>query len=101
MKIKKLSSKKEEPLWRFFKKNLPSSLCAKEIGDGYGSVMWIEIKRSDNWLNRFNPFSDGIASVNSGTVTLRHPEYYSDFEQIIQAYEKESGNEVEFHYYED
>lgn len=98
MKIVKLKHEQQCNLWRFFKEHLPPSLRATSNDDGYGHQYGIEVKTRG--LRSYVPFSDGIATVWDDHVELRHPEYFSDFEDIIRKYEAATGKEVEFRYWE-
>lgn len=100
MKIIKLKSEQECKLWEYFEQNLPSSLIAKKYTDGYGYIFGVHVKEGSNFLDRVNPFSDGIATITNSSVELRHPEYFSDFEDIINGYERLTGKEVEFRFWE-
>lgn len=104
MKIIKRKAASETPLWVFFKRNLPPTLVCDERSDGYGTIYEIHVKRSlvnPSLKERFaNWCSDGIAVVGADSVELRHPEYFSDFEDIIRKYEATGGSCVTFTYWE-
>ena len=103
MKIVRLESGHEiPPLWLFMRNNLPPSLLAIKMDDGYGHVYGVKVK--SNTLASRIPiiewFKERIATVGDDRVELMHPQYYSDFEQIIAKYEEKYGREVEFRYWE-
>lgn len=99
MNLTKLDSKKECALWEYLKDRLPPSLRATKLYYGYSTVYGIEIKE------RFSLFgyvtgSPGIATVHHDSIELRHPEWFSDFEGLIASYERQTGKEVDFRYWE-
>ena len=98
MKTVKLSHKESCPLWEFFRNNLPQTLEATRMGDGYGFTYGVKVIRNRPW---YSLYSDEIASITKDTVELRYPEYFSDFEAICLAYEKQTGHSVTFKYWED
>ena len=114
MKIERLSSKKTCEFWEFIKANLPSSLRAvkrvygyglrtvKRVygygEDGYGEIWGIEVKEKSD-LFGYLPLTDGIATVMNDTLELRHPEYFSDFEDLCRQYEVQTSKEITFRYW--
>lgn len=98
MKIVKIDSNKECELWEFFNSHLARPLRAIKFGDGYGSYYGIEIKKRS--LSGYLTFSPGIATISQDSVDLRSPEWFSDFEDLIRRYEKQTGREVTFTYHE-
>jgi hypothetical protein len=98
MKIERLKHGQDHELWRFFREHLPSSLRACKRSDGYGGVYEIEVKERS--LASYVPFSRGIATVSDDTVELRHPEWFSDFEDICKRYEKLTKRKVTLKYWE-
>ncbi len=77
-------------LFNFISKECPSSLKCESIAWGYGelNVIYREgYKRS--LIARFlESRGDAIATVFFDEVTLYHPEWYSDFEDLLHKYEK-------------
>ena len=98
MKTVRLSHKESCLLWEFFRDNLPKTLKATRVDEGYGHIYGIEVIRNRPW---YSLYSDEIASVTKDTVELRYPEYFSDFEAICLAYEKQTGIPVTLKYWED
>ena len=103
MKIVKLEHGFEiPPLWLFMQKHLPSSLIAYKEDDGYGHTFAVRVKTNTvaNRLPVANWLTDRIATVWSDSCELFHPQYYSDFEDVIRKYESQYGREVEFRYWQ-
>lgn len=98
MKVERMDPNKECELWEFVARNLPPTLRARKENDGYGFIMGIEVKERS--LKSYVPFTRGIASVSDNFIELRHPQYFSDFEDIITRYEAATGKEVTFRYWE-
>ena len=90
------------PLWLFMQEHLPPSLLAIKMDDGYGEVFGVKVKANTvaARLPVIEWFQDRIATVWHDRVELMHPQYFSDFEAVIQQYEAEYGKEVEFRYWE-
>jgi len=84
-------------LWRFFKDRLPPSLRSTKLGNGYGSVLGIEIKERKSLLG-YLPLTTGIATIGDDYVDLRRSEWLSDFENLVREYEDKTGETVEFRY---
>ena len=99
MKLVKINSQKECGLWEFVRTNLPSSLRATKFGDGYGTIYGIEVKERSDIIG-YLPLTSGIATIGDGYIELRHPEWFSDFEDLVRKYEAKTGKEVEFRYWE-
>lgn len=79
-------------LWSFVKENLPNSLTAHEKTEGYGHVMGIFIKEPKTSFFDWN--KPMIAFVDTDTITINHPEYFSDFEKLALKYEEKYKKEV-------
>lgn len=103
MKIVKLEHGHEiPPLWLFMRDNLPPSLLAIKMDDGYGAVFGVKVK--ENSIAARIPvvewFKERIATVWDDTLELMEPKYFSDFEDVIRKYEKRYGKEVTFRYWQ-
>ena len=100
MKIEKLSHRQSCLLWEFCREHLPPSLQATVKTDGYGFKYGIKVVReNESWWRKM--WDDGIATVTDREIELRHPEYFSDFESLCLAYEKQTGRSVTLRYWED
>lgn len=92
----KLITKTAEPpeLWNWLRANLPSDLIAYKRTDGYGYTWGITIKERGmpNLLNRW--FGESIALVDDAQLELQHPNWTSDFQDLLGRYEKTFGIET-------
>ena|SRR5687767_3184215 len=97
MKVEKLPANGRHPaLWEFARDHLPSSLRATCTSDGYGSIYAIEVREP----GLLNLLRSGIATVGREEIELRHPEYFSDFEDLCRKYEAATGREVTLRFWE-
>lgn len=89
-------------LWEWLKSHLPAGLTAVEIHQGYGVSQYIYRRgyRRSFVDKLFENEGDSVAAVDEARITLNHPEYFSDFEDLIRKYEAEIGQEVTFIYWE-
>ena len=103
MKIVKLEHGFEiPPLWHFMRENLPPSLLAVKMDNGYGHVFGVEVK-ADSVANRIpvvRAFTGNVARIWADACELFEPQYFSDFEDVIRKYEARYGKEVEFRYWQ-
>lgn len=100
MKVEKIPAGKDYTLWLFIKAHLPPSLKAVKDTDGYGKVY--AVLRKD-WTSHLPfPFDkiSRVATVTNDRVELFHPEYFSDFQGILEQYEKTTGEEIILRYWE-
>ena len=94
--------------FRFIAEHLPQSMAARRWSDGYGvkylvwsgNVLVSEVWDAA-WWSPWKWFSPKLfGSPTRPTIELRHPQYYSDIEDVIRKYESATGKEVEFRYWE-
>ena len=107
MKIIRRQDGDQVELWQFFQENMPGAMIATIRRDEYGGQYGISMRsasdagRTRRILGIF-PITDydRVAIVEWNTVYLYAPQWYSDFEDIIERYEELTGQGVEFHYWE-
>ena len=89
-------------LWDWLGGQLPGSLVQHTVSVGYGVSLGIYRKgHSPGLLERlFQNLGDPVAIVGENVVELFHPEYFSDIEDLLMKYERESGSTVELVYWE-
>ena len=115
MKLERLQANKPTQLSVFFERNLPASICIKKKGwlskdyeagiirtttrmtvrrvdCAYGSQLIYEQTPSKTF--------DKIAVISEDYVELFAPEYFSDFQSVIEKYERATNREVTFRYWE-
>jgi hypothetical protein len=93
--VKVIRKAPETPaLWEWLQSRLPAGLVAYTRDDGYGQAYGITIKERGmaGLLNRW--FGESIALVRERTVELQHPEWASDFSDLLTRYEAEGGKET-------
>jgi hypothetical protein len=81
-------------LWRYLSANCPPGLIAYKNDDGYGSAYGVTIKAPGmpGVLNKW--FGPSVAVVEGLTVTLNYPEWCSDFQDLLTAYENRYERET-------
>jgi hypothetical protein len=92
---------KNPELWVFVKNNLPPSLAAYVQSDGYGFVYGVVVKenREIGFFKRDDrPI---LATVDDYTITVNHPNYLSDFEDIARKYESKYQHEIKLRFWEE
>jgi hypothetical protein len=87
--------KREQPLWRFAAKNLPDSLRAFKQKSDYGEVYGITIDTNFPKRHLLDFFrNECVAQVEHHEITLFKPQYFSDMQNLAEAYEKLTGQSV-------
>lgn len=95
MKIQR--AEKPGNVWPWLIAHLPTCFRAKESMIGYGVECAVYL--SDHMPGFFGGRGDPIALVAGLTVELYHPEYYSDFSDLLLRFESESGYEPVLKYW--
>ena len=85
-------------LFNFVEKNLPLTLKAVKEYDGYGVDCYI--CRSNDRGGWFSG-PPKIAVIFEHTITLYHPEYFSDIEDLLRRYESIYHRETTLRYYDE
>ena len=90
------------PLWNWIPGRLPQSLVFKKIKQGYGwsACIYRAGYRRGIIDTLFENLGDAVAFVHSNEIELYHPEYYSDFEDLLRKYESETGAETTLKFWE-
>ena len=88
-------------LWKWLTERLPSSLEWRQISAGYGYYCAI-YRKGEAPGPLLGIFTDGdpVADVCDLEVRLNYPEYFSDFEDLLRRWEKETGIEPTLTYWE-
>lgn len=93
-------------IFQFMRWNLPKTLTCERVCDGYGCDYYVCAKDgrvvasvASTWYP-FGWFLRMLKKLPNDRVQLKHPEYYSDFEDVIRKYETQSGKSVIFEYWE-
>lgn len=90
-------------MWRWLAQHLPPSLEARELRNGYGTRCGIYRRgKAPGFLARaLDLEGDPVATVVFNEVELHHPEYHSDFDDLLRRYEFDHpGTEVTLRYWE-
>ena len=90
-------------LWNWLLTKLPRSFEARRFGVGYGYMHCIYTGgcAPSNFLqNYFEAVGDPIATVYDNEVEVHHPQYVSDFEDLLRKYEAETKIEPKLVYWE-
>ncbi len=83
------------PLFRFLERQLPPSMVAKRYGSGYGYTYRVYARGTEpKWFGEGDP----LATIHGNEITLHHPQYLSDFEDMAHAYETKYQQEVTIRY---
>lgn len=94
---------KHPNVFAFAKTHLPSGLITYDFQCGYGYFYCIIHPPKPNWIKeQFMTFNslDPIADVCGDVINLRHPQYFSDMENLARAYEAATGFEVTLKYWQ-
>jgi hypothetical protein len=89
-------------LWDWLSARLPSGLEAKDFPIGYGRFAGIYRRgEAPGFFKRALEFiGEPVAEVLETEILLNFPEYFSDFEDLIRQWEKETGLEITLSYWE-
>lgn len=99
----KLNKRYHPPdLWDWVRSRLPASLEGKVLQIGYGVACNVYRKgQIPNLLKRaFDMEGDPVATVNDKEIVLNHPEYFSDFEDMLRNFERQTGIECTLTFWE-
>ncbi len=93
--MKVIEMKRKQPLFEFAKEHLPPSLEGFWQRGDYGGVYGITIKANFPKRHVFDFFhNECVAQVDYDTITIFKPQYFSDMENLAEAYEKLTGRTV-------
>lgn len=100
--VRKVAGPGYRQLAAFLRDHLPPSLVVTDEFDGYGIEWTVRVNETPpkHWWQRLAWRAPLVAHVFSNTVSLKRPEWFSDFEQALASYEKETGFEVILEYWE-
>jgi hypothetical protein len=89
-------------LWDWLAPRLPSGLEAKDYMVGYGHFCGVYRRgEAPGFFKRaFDMIGDPVAEVCGTELRLNFPEYFSDFEDLLRRWEKETGIETTLSYWE-
>lgn len=90
-------------LWAWLQSHLPDSLKGHAMPSGYGFRQYIYAGGTmPSFLSRhcFEQIGDPVAEVSGTLVELYHPQYYSDFQNLLQSFEAETKVEPKLVYWE-
>jgi hypothetical protein len=95
MKVSKRST--EDRLENWVAGRLPPGLVFKRmpVGYGYASHVYIRGHEPTGLRRIFGDTGDPVAHIGVDGIDLYHPQYFSDFEDLVRAYEAETDDEVE------
>lgn len=98
MKLVRLTAFDGVPLWQFVFSHPPRGLRVSRCTSGYGEIYCLELKIKS--LASYIPFTNPVAQIHDDVIEVFHPQYMSDIEDLVRAYEKETGREVLVKYWE-
>ena len=112
MKIERIEAKKQQSFAQFVSTHLPHTLAVRgrflskdiEVGAIRKKIRTRMVPISCGYGQSYkceeSTTFEKIAVISGNHLELFYPEYFSDFEQIIENYERASGQEIIFRYWE-
>lgn len=92
----------DDALYNYLRHHLPSSLRVEKVSSGYGYIKLVyRVDCRRTIVNKmFDMQGNPVAQIHWKSIDLFHPEWLSDFEDIIKDFEKEYNEEVTLKYWE-
>ena len=90
-------------LFLWLSRNLPSSLRAMAVPQGYWQCHCIyNVSHAPSRLSNIlgQNKGDPIAEIYGTEISLYHPQYFSDFEDLLRRFEAETGCETTLRYWD-
>lgn len=93
---------KASALWEWLQDKLPSGLKPVKVSIGYGYAYGLYQPGGEpGWVARqFDQIGDPVAIVTENCIELHHPQWMSDFEDLLRRYESEKKVEARLIYWE-
>ena len=99
----KLQRRTKTPsLWGWLKPKLPRAFVARAVTCGYGQMCCIYVAGTEPGLlgRLFDVVGNPAAVVDEQELELHEPQYLSDFQDLLSAYEAETKTTVTLTYWE-
>lgn len=101
--MKTIRETSQDSLWNFIQAHLPASLRAEKIMWGYGHKCFVYASSYRRGIvsRFFECEGDPVAEITFDTVELYHPQYFSDFEDLLRRYEqKQDGRSTTLRFWQ-
>lgn len=89
-------------LWLWLQGKLPRGLVPATMIVGYGRFCGIYLNGSTPgfWAREFENIGNPVATISGFTVELHHPQWLSDFEDLLRRFEAEMKVSTKLIYWE-